>query len=261
MSSPDPGASSIDIERLKQLLEERRLSPETAARNAGLGASAIKDIIYGRSKSPRMNTITAIAYALGVPPADFLIQAPNGMVNYLELKMGDRARHPESKSTPREQPRGVRLTPVVGVVEAGAWRVTDLFEAEEFNEEIPIPDLNQFGAKQAAFKVAGDSMDLADLPAGSYAVTVDWVDGGFEMEDGMVVVVERVDGHRREWTVKELRLFADRFELWPRSSNSRHRPIIVRRDSVDEDGLEVRILGLVVGTWRPLKRSVQVRRS
>lgn len=82
---------------------------------------------------------------------------------------------------------------------------------------------------------------------GSYLICVDFDDIDRPIANGMKVVVERTrdGGLLREWSVKEVELHADRIEYHPRSSNKRHRPIVVPINGDPDDGSTVRILALV----------------
>lgn len=55
-------------ERLARLLKERNLKMKPVSLEAGLGETAVSDIIKRRAKSPRMETLTRIANAIGVDP-------------------------------------------------------------------------------------------------------------------------------------------------------------------------------------------------
>lgn len=145
----------------------------------------------------------------------------------------------------------VDVVPVVGVVEAGAFRVVDdlsQIEPDDF-EGLTVPrDARYFGMRCFAFEVRGDSMDRV-IPNGSYVVAVDIVDYADRygpVASGRYVVVERTNGHMKEWTVKEAVVFADRIELRPCSTNPRHKTITVPLADLD-NGSEVRILGVVSG--------------
>ncbi|WP_047629794.1 S24 family peptidase [Rhizobium sp. WW_1] len=141
---------------------------------------------------------------------------------------------------------------VAGHVEAGAFREVDEFDQSE-PEEVALPRDNLFpNARQLVFDVAGDSMnDLRPLPIfpGSRLVCVAYedVEHLVELKSGMVVVVqrERDGGHFREWSVKQLELFTDRAEFHPRSTNPKHKPIIVRRDHEADEGVTVAVIALV----------------
>ncbi len=141
---------------------------------------------------------------------------------------------------------------VAGVVEAGAFREVDEFDQSE-PEEIALPRDELFpNARQLVFDVAGDSMnDLRPLPIfpGSRLVCIAYedVEHLVELKSGMVVVVQRDrdGGHVREWSVKQLELFTDRAEFHPRSSNPKHKPIVVGREHEADNGTTVQVIALV----------------
>ncbi|MBO0141473.1 peptidase S24 [Agrobacterium sp. Ap1] len=141
---------------------------------------------------------------------------------------------------------------VAGVVEAGAFREVDEFDQSE-PVEIMLPRDEKFpNARQLVFDCAGDSMnDLRPRPIfpGDRLVCLAYEDVGHEVElrSGMVVVVqrERDGGHFREWSVKQLELFPDRAEFHPRSTNAKHKPIIIQSDHEADDGVTVQVIALV----------------
>ena len=63
----------------------------------------------------------------------------------------------------------------------------------------------------------------------------------------MVVVVQRLKdgGQTREWSIKQVEFFADRIEFHPRSTNARHKPIVVNHDMFADDGVEVAVIALI----------------
>ncbi|WP_417790673.1 XRE family transcriptional regulator [Terasakiella pusilla] len=64
-----PHTMTEDIpQRLARLLKERNLKMKPVSLAAGLGETAVTDIIRGRAKSPRMETLTRIAQAIDVDP-------------------------------------------------------------------------------------------------------------------------------------------------------------------------------------------------
>ncbi len=97
-------------------------------------------------------------------------------------------------------------------------------------------------------------MDKARLFDGDYVVTIDWNDLDRPANDGEIVVVQqtRDGGHTIETTVKQIRMHKDRFELHPRSSNPKHKAIIVKHGDGERDGRQVTIIGLVESVYRPI---------
>lgn len=154
-----------------------------------------------------------------------------------------------------------RLHPVLvaGPVQAGAFIPIDEFDQSEPETFYEPADPDFPRARRTAFDVIGDSMNKLEptpiLP-GSRVIGVNYDDIGIPLRDNMVVVVqqERDGGQLREWSVKQIELQDDAVVFHPRSSNSRHKPIVVPRNLQPDDGREVRILALV----REIKNRVPV---
>ena len=147
-------------------------------------------------------------------------------------------------------PQPVEYIPVLGFVEAGAFREM----TEEYDGEtapfIPFTPDKKFAAYPHFAHIArGDSMNAGTPPIneGAIVISIDWFAAGFELRNGMYVVVEqtREGGHLREFTVKEVEVVADGVNLVPRSTNPKHKKIFVPRGDFD-DGTEVRIIGRVM---------------
>ncbi|MBB3937911.1 LexA family protein [Aureimonas phyllosphaerae] len=148
---------------------------------------------------------------------------------------------------------GLRSVVVVGRVEAGAFREVDDMIDDSEREEIALPADNLFpNARIMAFDVIGDSMNaLKPRPIleGDRVIAVAYEDIAHlkPLRDGLVVVVERShnSGMMREWSVKQLEIFDDHYEFHPRSSNRKHKPILVERDLSADDGTTVEIIAVV----------------
>lgn len=140
--------------------------------------------------------------------------------------------------------------PVVGTVQAGHWVSMDVLdEIKEAGQEVP-GDPTYREVEQFAVKIVGDSINNF-AKDGEYAVCVD-IHAGIDAEDGDYVVVEalRNGGAEIETTIKRLKITAKGPELWPDSTNPRHKgPIFLGKN-----GDEVRIKALVLrqmGRTRP----------
>lgn len=142
--------------------------------------------------------------------------------------------------------------PVIGKTEAGSFREVDGFDQSD-QVFLSLPPDDRFpGARQMAFDVEGDSMNaLKPRPIfpGDRAVGVAYEDVAHDatLRDGMIVVVERTrdGGHTREWSIKQVEIYADRTEFHPRSTNLKHKPIVITRDMHADDGTTVEIIMLV----------------
>jgi transcriptional regulator with XRE-family HTH domain len=147
---------------------------------------------------------------------------------------------------------GLVAARVAGVVEAGTFREVDEFDQSEPVEMLVPRDEKFPNARQLLFDVGGDSLnELRPRPilSGDRLVCLAYEDVAHEVElrDGMVVVVQRTrdGGHFREWSVKQIELYNDRAEFHPRSSNPKHKAIVVHHDSEADDGVSVEIIALV----------------
>lgn len=157
---------------------------------------------------------------------------------------------PELDSVKRGSPLNSAI--VVATVEAGAWR-----EVDELDQSAPEwvavpPDQKYPDATQDVYDVAGDSMNKLEphpITPGSRVVALryDEIAARSPLRDGLVVVVQRSrnGGQEREITIKQVAWFDDRIEFQPRSTNPKHKPIVVEHDSWDDNGVEVSIVGLV----------------
>lgn len=220
-------------ERLQKRMDELGWNKAELARRSGIPYDSINKYLRGDTDNPRGNVMSVLATTIGKP----LIWLRDGI-------------DAESELSPVAV--GMVMGRVAGVVEAGAFREVDEFDQSE-PEEVALPRDELFpNARQLVFDVAGDSMnDLRPLPIfpGSRLVGIAYedVEHLVELKSGMVVVVqrERDGGHFREWSVKQLELFTDRAEFHPRSTNPKHKPIIVRRDHEADEGVTVAVIAVV----------------
>jgi SOS-response transcriptional repressor LexA len=155
------------------------------------------------------------------------------------------------------QPGGIASIPVIGVAEAGAFREMVEFGDEHELPHIAAPRSTQYPlARHLAFEVRGDSMNASKPPIveGAFALCVDVIDAGLTIESGEIYVVRRAmsGGHGYEWTVKRAKLFRDRIELHPESTNQSHKPVMIPRKQEHVMTGEVVAIGWVYGLYTPL---------
>ncbi|WP_457091055.1 LexA family protein [Microvirga sp. P5_D2] len=252
------------LDRIISRLEATGKSERAAAEEAGLSGSTIRNIREGKVSSPRLDTIKKLAGVLDTS-VEWLAFGSDQVGNF-----GWKPHEANSTSSPQPSqglayaspsdaiPIKDKLIPVpiVGDVEAGAFREAPEFEPDDIEYVTDYPDKEFPYARRIGFRVRGDSMnDLKPRPIleGDKVIGLDFhdIEGQVVLREGMVVVVEqtRDGGHTREWSVKQLEMFEERYELCPRSTSKRHRPIVVVdkafRDPSEDDGRQVRILALV----------------
>jgi transcriptional regulator with XRE-family HTH domain len=203
------------------------------SRETGIPYANINKYLLGKIEQPRGDALEKIARATGRSVA----WLREGIVT------GDETSPNVSRLVP---------APVIGSVEAGTFR-----EVDDMDQSAPVilslPADERFpNARLLAFDVSGDSMnDLRPRPIlpGDRVVGVAYEDVAHEavLRDQMVVVVERSrdGGLTREWSIKQVEIYADRTEFHPRSTNAKHKPIIVDRDMNADNGVMVQIIALV----------------
>ncbi len=221
-------------ERIKQRLDELGLSERQASLMAVKNTQLIRNIRTGKSRSPRGENIVELARVLHVSEG-WLLGASE-----------------PSHAPQDEKPEGIRYS---GIVEASTFRPVDLFDQDSEHRIIPIaPDPRYPPAMQGAYQVEGDSMDRAHIYPGMWLHAIDydtWRRRHGDPPDRTIVVATHTREHlgERELTVKLLRVFRDRLELHPQSSNPVHRPIAIPSEP-QEGNEKIYILAVVAAaTW------------
>jgi transcriptional regulator with XRE-family HTH domain len=190
-----------DLQRnLLQAMQTWNLSERGLAKKAGLGPSAVRDILHGRSREPKPETLVKLARALNL--------------TYEELVGGS-------------VPIPARAVSVVGAIEADAWRSTSRWPQTDW-KRIPVAEDPRFpGVPVFALEVRG-SIGGTDLPAGSYAVCALYEHLGGAPRTGEIVLVERRRGGLVEVTVRRFESSGDGGVLMPLSSAA--EPLFPSRD-------------------------------
>lgn len=242
--------------RIEQRLDALNKSAAAASEEATGKKDAIRKI-YDKARKgvafhPRMDTLQGLSRALHTTVA-WLTEGDGPQ----EVAPGEVVlTGPTIERTLGPQPA------FAGRVQAGRFLATD----DYFNQDIedvpefvlPVPKYGK--VRQYTWRARGDSMNEAGIVDGMWIVgadAADYIDTYGDIESGDLVVVERSrhQGAERELTVKQVHFFRDRYELRPASSNPEHQPIVVKHDhEVDADGVEVRIIGVVLTAYANLHR-------
>lgn len=168
-------------------------------------------------------------------------------------KIAEAVRRPLPQTDARNHPlpRTLQLptVKVVGTASAGLWKDVSIIAAGDYEyEEIPVINNARYaGHEQYALLVEGESINRK-IKDGEYAVCVSWDGLGISPATGQYVHVERSRGGLQEATIKRIKVIDGQIELWPDSDDLRFREPL-RMDHADDD-TEVRIRGLVIGTYR-----------
>lgn len=220
-------------QRLQMAIDELGWNKAELQRRSGISYDSINKYLRGEVDNPRGNVIDKLAATIDRPA--------------LWLKEGITAGGDIQRAS-----RAPGTAPVVATVEAGAWREVDELDQED-PEWVTVPADDKFpDATQRVFDVSGDSMnDLKPHPItpGSRIVAIDYdeIAGRSPLRNDLVVVIQRTrnGGQERELSVKQVAWFDDRIEFQPRSTNPKHKPIVVEHDSWDDNGVEIAVVGLV----------------
>lgn len=139
--------------------------------------------------------------------------------------------------------------PVLGTVEAGAFREADMHsQVEPYSVPWRRSPIHP-NATPMAWEAHGNSMNEEGINEGTILMGVDFNEAGGVLRNDMLVVVEQDRGGLIERSVKKVAIFPDRTEFQPRSTDPRHQPIIYKNGNHDE-GIAVRILTVVHGFYR-----------
>ena len=134
---------SIDRDRLRALIQERGTTARAVSRALGSNDTLLRDILSGKSKNARGDTMAKIADHLGVPVSEFF--------NGIDLP-DDEGQAPQ-----------LAVLPMVGPVQAGAWLALDDSSQDEPQMLSAALDRRYPSAKQWLREVRGDSMNARNI--------------------------------------------------------------------------------------------------
>lgn len=238
------------FQRIQTRLLELGLTEAGAAKAAGLGASAIRNIREGKSQSPRLDTVRKLAPTLQVSP------------EWLAFGVEDEALTKAQTETAFREPGAL---PVIGEVAAGRWLEIDEFVDEPAYEPVAVsPDRRWPSEHQYGLVVRGDSINRF-AHDGDVLACVAAIPTRYRPNNGDLVVVElrRNAGLLRQRTAKRYLRTETHVELWPDSDHERwQKPIIIPKGLtpleffLEEEGggIEAEIVAFVVSAVRPVQR-------
>lgn len=241
----------MDISRLRDLLDERRLTYSQLAELAGLTDETVGRIMRGTTKNPGVDTLSKIAAGLGITVGWILGEkgfefSPNDRVELRRfMEWGEailKATQPErtdlqpsnvsgvvlGRKPPIRAPRRGRATPV----SATDWRESFGNRTEE--KEVAIPE--QFADRGATlvFRAEGESMLGEHIVHGDLLYVREEPDPRNARGRIVVCVVSGSPYVKRlEFAARKIRLV---------SANERFAPMVFDEDSVDWS-----LVGIVVG--------------
>lgn len=234
-----PRMSAVDREALRALVAKSGRSARAISLGAKLGATAVKDILSGKSRDPGLETMAKIAAQLSVS---------------VDQLMG-------SDPGPRARQIVPRSLPIRGRVQAGLWYEVDNhphFEIRDDERQLyehqgaVVPNGRYSEWPQWLEIVTGESINRKAAD-GSLAHVVDAIEMGYAPTDKDWVVVERrrAQGALRERTIKQIEVNGHEIKLWPRSTDPRWQDPVDLCDGTNGDDIEVEIVGKVLGFYSP----------
>lgn len=221
--------SSINRERLRELIKEHKTTARAVSRELGGNDTLLRDILSGKSRNARGDTLPKIAAFFGVDVSELLIDDSDA-------------------PRPRSSTPSMTALPLLGKVQAGAWLELDDTSQEEPQMLSAALDRRYPQARQWLREVEGDSMNARNIFPGDLAHIVEIVGSGVNLNSGMIVEVTRyrAGGSLREITLKEVDVAdSGQITLWPRSSNPKWQDPVKLTDDSDQD-VQVEITGLLL---------------
>lgn len=196
------------------------MSARQLSANAGLGESAVKEILNGKSRNPRSDTLAKLARALGATAADL---------------QGERSQHTKLEVRPASVVPEVQVTASAG---GGSIPGEEHTLAEwRFPTEWLRAEMRSMLTELRIITIDGDSMSPTLEPGDKVIVdlgrTTPSPPGVFALWDGLALVAKRleyIDGS----DPPSVRILSD---------NERYRPYERTTD-------EVKIVGRIRGRWQ-----------
>ncbi|WP_243976901.1 helix-turn-helix domain-containing protein [Methylobacterium sp. E-045] len=244
---PDMGKKPHPPNNLKKLREKQGWSQEDMATKLGMSKGGYVKV-EDSDRGLKADRIAKAAEVLGVAPSE-IIEGGEAVPTAVPTDASAREQTP-SQATPAS--RGFSFKKVTGTLSAGIFKDVEI-HGDELDEVVSAPPSTKYPwARQFAWRVEGDSMDQASpkpISDGDYVIGLSYegIEGAVTLRSGLNVVVRQTldNGQSYEETVKELVLSETAAEFHPRSSNPKHKPIIVKRDLTADDGRKVEIRALV----------------
>jgi len=224
---------------LIELMEKKGISQIELSRKAGITQRQLWNIIHGKVKDVRYETLQKLARGLEVKVSDITgeteeIQREKKLIESQKEKI-KKFLDQITEIEPVHKP--LKPIPVYGRIPAGRPRETWNELVEDY---INIPDApdNAF-----ALKVSGDSMIGAGIEDGDIVIIVP----GGDVFNGDIVIA-LIDGS--EFTLKRLIKQDNMVILQP--ANDNYKPILFTEEQARE---RLQILGVMIGIYRKIKRA------
>lgn len=225
--------------RLWRLRENADMSRREVGERIGVNQSTIQR--WEENKiAPGWHHVSSLADLYDVSANDLLDDVVAGAPRLKKLPPR-RAAQPAAE-VDRTAPMRFVSIPVVGEVQAGAWRESIEWDADDqYPVAIPAPNHGSDGSMMRGYVVKGKSMNVL-YPEGTIVFVIPTIANRLKPKSGDRVLVSRknADG-LYEATLKEYVVEGGRKWLWPRSTDPEFQSPI----RYDKDSDEVTIVGVV----------------
>jgi transcriptional regulator with XRE-family HTH domain len=243
----------ILAERLKARFAALKTNATQAALQAGLGKTAVRDIIAGKTKSPTMDTLARLANVLGCSVA------------YLIGDTDDPLSSPDAGNPLLD----ARMAPIEAELNAGwfeessmaRWNILLNPQDDPRQPQYLLYDHPMFSTHvYKLFAIGDDSNSALGIRAGDLATAVMPLEGPLQVEDDMLVVCRRKMRGRDlvEYSLRSVTRSPEAIEFKLCPSSGAYTPIVIynaensstEKAFTDNQGDTITILGRVVRLTR-----------
>jgi len=235
----------IDLvrENLLEIIKRHNISQARLAKEAGLSARQVWNILHGKTKDIKYETLQKLADALKVRVSDI-----TGESEEIQKEKEVLQTQKETIKKILDQLTGINISniepipkpttpiPIYGRIPAGTPREVWQDYIEEYIEVTDAPK-GSFG-----LKISGDSMIGAGIEDGDIVIIspmLDIINGD--------IVVAKIDG--TDYTLKRFIKQDNLIILQP--ANDKYKPIILTEEQANE---RVVVLGIATGVYRRIRR-------
>lgn len=224
-------------EWLKRALAQKHVSQSELARRWGKTPDIVSRILLGKRKLSA-DELAEIARLLNIAPP---LTGPDP--NSFKL--------PTDKNSAIIPLAGSASVPIIGIVEAGAYRPLSWFDGADLGVVMSGYDPRFPKELQKGWLVRGNDNEAAGIGDGDQIVTVDPWAAGISLTNGSMVVIEKLspDGSTRELTLRELHIAATAITLIARTTDPRFQPEELPPQTNLRAG-SPRIVGVVIAALR-----------
>jgi len=220
--------SEVTVERIRERCVELKITPHTLARNIGVHASTVHDLLSGKSREIKIDTLVKLATGLHCSLAYVA-----GLDQDINLRVA-----------PRMPP-----LPVIGIVE-DAMRPIGLPPSGKAMSALTQDKSPTYG--DFRLEVRDDAMAQAPIPIvhGMFVECVDMRGAGLVVESGRIYAIVKTENGRSCILLRRARVFSDRTELHAESNSSIDPIILIGTLSTDPD-MSLYAMGLVINCIGP----------